>query len=35
MALTARHLVWPEPVLQRLRDFLARRCRDNELLAPS
>ncbi len=30
MALTARHLVWPEPVLQRLRDFLGRRCRDND-----
>ena len=30
MALAGRHLLWPEPVLQRLREFLARRCRDNE-----
>ncbi len=31
VALAGRHLVWPAPVLQRLRDFLARRCEDNEL----
>jgi SpoVK/Ycf46/Vps4 family AAA+-type ATPase len=30
MALAGRHLVWPEPVLARLREFLARRCKDNE-----
>ena len=30
MALAGRHLMWPEPVLARLRDFLARRCKDNE-----
>ncbi|MFV0679274.1 ATP-binding protein [Ottowia sp.] len=30
MALAGRHLVWPEPVLARLRGFLARRCKDNE-----
>ncbi len=28
--LTGRHLVWPLPVLQRLREFLARRCAGNE-----
>ncbi len=30
LAMTGRHLVWPQPVLQRLREFLARRCKDNE-----
>jgi SpoVK/Ycf46/Vps4 family AAA+-type ATPase len=30
MALAGRHLVWPDPVLVRLREFLSRRCRDNE-----
>ncbi len=30
LALAGRHLVWPLPVLGRLREFLARRCRDNE-----
>jgi SpoVK/Ycf46/Vps4 family AAA+-type ATPase len=28
--LTGRHLVWPLPVLQRLREYLARRCVGNE-----
>ncbi|MBE2263306.1 MAG: AAA family ATPase [Burkholderiaceae bacterium] len=30
LSLTGRHLVWPAPVLARLREFLQRRCRDNE-----
>ena len=30
MSLAGRHLMWPEPVLARLREFLARRCKDNE-----
>jgi SpoVK/Ycf46/Vps4 family AAA+-type ATPase len=30
LAMAGRHLVWPQPVLARLREFLARRCRDNE-----
>lgn len=30
LALTGRHLVWPAPVLARLRAFLAQRCRGNE-----
>ena len=30
MALAGRHLLWPEPVLLRLREFLIRRCKDNE-----
>lgn len=30
MALAGRHLMWPEPVLGRLREFLARRCKDND-----
>ncbi len=30
LSLTGRHLVWPAPVLARLREFLERRCRDNE-----
>ncbi|MBP6225481.1 MAG: ATP-binding protein [Rhizobacter sp.] len=31
LSLTGRHLVWPVSVLSRLRDFLAARCRGNEL----
>jgi len=31
LALAGRHLVWPLTVLNRLRAFLERRCRDNEL----
>ena len=31
LSLSGRHLVWPVPALQRLREFLARRCKDNEL----
>ncbi|QIL80725.1 ATP-binding protein [Diaphorobacter sp. HDW4A] len=31
MALVARHLMWPDPVLTRVRLFLARRCKDNEV----
>jgi SpoVK/Ycf46/Vps4 family AAA+-type ATPase len=30
LAMAGRHLVWPQPVLLRLREFLARRCKDNE-----
>ncbi|MDB5850769.1 MAG: ATPase, partial [Rhodoferax sp.] len=30
LAMAGRHLVWPQPVLLRLREFLTRRCRDNE-----
>ena len=30
VALAGRHLVWPAPVLMRLRDFLLRRCGNNE-----
>ena len=30
LSLSGRHLVWPVPALQRLREFLARRCKDNE-----
>jgi SpoVK/Ycf46/Vps4 family AAA+-type ATPase len=30
LSLTGKHLVWPGSVLQRLRDFLALRCRANE-----
>lgn len=33
LALTGRHLVWPVSVLRRLREFLQRRCADNELWA--
>lgn len=33
LSLAGRHLVWPHTVLQRLREFLQRRCRDNELWA--
>jgi SpoVK/Ycf46/Vps4 family AAA+-type ATPase len=29
LALTGRHLVWPTTVLKRVREFLARRCKDN------
>jgi len=31
LALAGRHLVWPHTVLARVREFLARRCKDNEL----
>jgi len=31
LSLTGRHLVWPLPVLQRLREFLGRRCAGNEV----
>ena len=31
LSLSGRHLVWPASVLQRLRDFLARRCAGNEV----
>jgi SpoVK/Ycf46/Vps4 family AAA+-type ATPase len=30
LAVSGRHLVWPLSVLQRLREYLARRCRGNE-----
>ncbi len=30
LALSGRHLVWPLPALLRLREFLGRRCKDNE-----
>ena len=30
LALAGRHLVWPAPALARLREFLQRRCKDNE-----
>ena len=30
LSLSGRHLVWPLPALQRLREFLSRRCKDNE-----
>jgi SpoVK/Ycf46/Vps4 family AAA+-type ATPase len=30
LSLSARHLVWPLPALQRLREFLGRRCSGNE-----
>jgi len=30
LAMAGRHLVWPLPVLTRLREFLGRRCKDNE-----
>ena len=35
LALTARHLVWPVSVLQRLREFLGRRVRDHEVSTTS
>ncbi len=31
LSLTGRHLVWPLPVLARLREFLVRRCAGNEI----
>lgn len=31
LSLAGRHLVWPLTVLSRLREFLERRCKDNEL----
>ena len=30
LSLAGRHLVWPAPALVRLREFLGRRCKDNE-----
>ena len=30
LSLAGRHLCWPAPALGRLREFLARRCKDNE-----
>ena len=30
LALSGRHLVWPLPAMQRLREFLGRRCKDND-----
>ncbi|CAM3481796.1 ATP-binding protein [Polaromonas hydrogenivorans] len=30
LSLSGRHLVWPLPALQRLREFLSRRCKGNE-----
>ena len=30
LSLTGRHMVWPSPVLARIREFLGRRCKDNE-----
>ncbi len=31
LSLSGRHLVWPLPAIARLREFLGRRCKDNEL----
>jgi len=31
LALAGRHLVWPHTVLARVREFLGRRCKDNEI----
>ena len=31
LSLAGRHLVWPHTVLMRVREFLGRRCKDNEL----
>lgn len=31
LSLAGRHLVWPQTVLARVREFLLRRCKDNEL----
>jgi hypothetical protein len=31
LSLAGRHLVWPHTVLSRLREFLQRRCKENEL----
>ena len=33
LSLAGRHLVWPHTVLARLREFLQRRCKDNDLWA--
>ncbi len=33
LALAGRHLIWPLTVLSRLREFLQRRCKENELWA--
>jgi SpoVK/Ycf46/Vps4 family AAA+-type ATPase len=30
LSLSGRHLVWPQPALLRLREFLGRRCKDND-----
>jgi SpoVK/Ycf46/Vps4 family AAA+-type ATPase len=30
LSLSGRHLVWPAPTLARVREFLGRRCKDNE-----
>ena len=30
LTLTGRHMVWPEPILTKLRDFLSLRCKDND-----
>ena len=30
LSLAGRHLAWPVPILARLREFLTRRCKDNE-----
>jgi SpoVK/Ycf46/Vps4 family AAA+-type ATPase len=30
MSLSGRHLVWPQPVVSRVREFLERRCKDND-----
>ena len=30
LSLSGRHLVWPLPAMHRLREFLGRRCKDNE-----
>lgn len=30
LPLAGKHLVWPQPVLQRLREFLGRRCKGND-----
>ncbi|MEO8014322.1 MAG: ATPase, partial [Polaromonas sp.] len=30
LSLSGRHLVWPLPAFQRLREFLGRRCKGNE-----
>lgn len=30
MSLAGKHLVWPQPVLTRLREFLERRCKDSD-----
>ncbi len=30
LSLSGRHLVWPLPAIQRLREFLGRRCKDND-----